>query len=354
MIIDIVKVFIPLTVSFVIGIVLIAPVLSYFLYKHKLWKKYSVSVALDGALTPIAASQHNDEIRKIPRMGGIVVWVSVTLTVFLMWILSELVPGEITSKLNFLSRNQTWVPLFTLLLGSLVGLVDDFLVTRGEGSLGGGLPLRLRVSFVALIGAVGGSWFYWKLGVATITIPFYGELFLGGFIVLLFVIVMLALFSGGIIDGIDGLSGGIMASIFAAYAGIAFYQQQIDIATFSAVIVGGLLAFLWFNIPPARFFMSETGMLGLTTALTVIAFLTDAVVFLPIIALPLFATSGSVIAQLLSKKYRGKKIFLSAPLHQHFQALGWPSYNVTMRYWIVGIICAVLGMILTILGKLLI
>lgn len=358
MIIDIVKVFIPLAVSFVIGLVLIAPIVSHFLYKYKLWKKTSVSVTIDGKAATIAASFHKDEIKQTPRMGGLVVWISVTLTVLIMWLLSLFFPGEVTTKLNFLSRNQTWLPLFTLLVASLVGVLDDFLVTRGGsgagGYVGGGLPLSLRISVVALLGAIGGSWFFWKLGVLSITIPFYGVVFLGWFIVPLFIIVMLALFSGGVIDGIDGLSGGIMATIFAAYSGIAFYQNQIDIATFGAVIVGGILAFLWFNIPPARFYMSETGMLGLTTTLTVIAFLTDSIVFLPLIALPLFATTGSVVIQLLSKKYRGKKIFLSAPLHHHFQAIGWPAYTVTMRYWIVGIICAVLGMVLTVLGKLLI
>ena len=358
MIIDIVKVFIPLAVSFVIGLVGIAPIVLHFLNKYCLWKKTSVSVTIDGQAASITASLHKDEIKKTPRMGGSVVWIATAVTVVLMWALSIVFPGEVSSKLNFLSRNQTWLPLFTLLAASLVGLADDFLVTRGGqglgGYIGGGLPLKLRVAIVALIGAIGGSWFYWKLGVDLITIPFYGHLILGGFIVPLFVIVMLALFSGGVIDGIDGLSGGIMATIFAAYAGIAFYQNQIDLATFGAVVVGGILAFLWFNIPPARFYMSETGMLGLTTTLTVIAFLTDSIVFLPLIALPLFATTGSVVLQLLSKRYRGKKIFLSAPLHHHFQAIGWPAYTVTMRYWIVGIICAVLGMVLTVLGKLLI
>jgi len=358
MILNIVKVFIPLTVSFVIGLVLIAPLLIRFLNKFKLWKKTSVSVTIDGKAAPIAASFHKDEIRKTPRMGGITVWLSTFCTVLLMWLLSYFVPGDVTSKMNFLSRNQTWLPLFTLIIASLVGLIDDFMVTRDQSSKlsykAGGLPLSLRIAIVMLLGALGGSWFYWKLGVTAISIPFYGLLPVGALIVPLFILVMLAIFSGGVIDGIDGLSGGIMATIFAAYAGIAFYQDQIDIATLSAVIVGGILAFLWFNIPPARFFMSETGMLGLTTTLTVIAFLTDAVVFLPIIALPLFATSASDIIQVLSKRYRGKKVFLSAPLHHHFQAIGWPSYTVTMRYWIIGIICAVLGMVLTVLGKLMI
>ena len=117
-------------------------------------------------------------------------------------------------------------------------------------------------------------------------------------------LVMLALFSSGVIDGIDGLSGGVMAPIFAAYAGIAFFNNQIDLAAFSATLVGGILAFLWFNVPPARFYMSETGMLGLTTTLAVIAFLTGEVLLLPLIAFPLVATTLSVIIQVASKKMR--------------------------------------------------
>jgi len=163
-------------------------------------------------------------------------------------------------------------------------------------------------------------------------------------------LVMLAIFSGGVIDGIDGLAGGIMAVMFSAYGVIAFFQNQIDLATFCAAIVGGTLAFLWFNVPPARFYMSETGMLGLTVTLSIIAFLTDSVAVLPIIAFPLIATSASVVIQYLSKKYRGKKVFLVAPLHHHFEAIGWPAAKVTMRYWILSIIFAVVGMIVSILG----
>jgi len=162
---------------------------------------------------------------------------------------------------------------------------------------------------------------------------------------------MLGLFSGGVIDGIDGLSGGIMVAIFSAYALIAFFQQQIDLAVFSAVIAGGTLAFLWFNIPPARFYMSETGILGLTTTLAVVAFLTKAVVVLPIIAFPLLLASLSDIIQITSKKLRnGKKVFLVAPIHHHFEALGWPSYKVTMRFWIISVIFAMIGVVIALIG----
>ena len=142
-----------------------------------------------------------------------------------------------------------------------------------------------------------------------------------------------------------------MASAIAAYGGIAFFQQQIDLAAFLGVIGGALLAFLWYNIPPARFYLSETGMLGLTVLITVVAFLTKAVIVLPIIAFPLVVTAGSDIIQVASKRLRGKKVFLAAPIHHHFEAKGWPHYKVTMRFWVVSVVTAVMGMVIHLIGS---
>jgi phospho-N-acetylmuramoyl-pentapeptide-transferase len=201
-------------------------------------------------------------------------------------------------------------------------------------------------------------WFYFKLDVNTIGLPsIFSPIDLGVLFIPFFIVVILAIYAGGVIDGIDGLSGGVFASIFAAYAGIAFYQQQYDLAALCATILGAILAFLWFNIPPARYYMSDTGMMSLTLALGVIAFMTDTlgggygVIVLPIIALPLVITVISNVIQILSKKFRGgKKVFLVAPIHHHFQAIGWPAYKVTMRYWIFSIICAILGLTLAIIA----
>ena len=346
-----VKVLVPSAIAFAVGI-LGTPLLTRYLYKYKMWKKQSVQKTLDGRPATISQKLHNDEEKKTPRMGGIVIWGSVILTISLIWIIARMFPNDVTTKLEFLSRNQTWLPLFTLIAASLIGLADDILVVFNRGGyIGKGLPLTFRIATVVIIGLAAGWWFFFKLGVSSIAVPFVGELELGAVFIPFFVVVMLALFSGGVIDGIDGLSGGVMASIFTAYAGIAFFQNQIDLAAFCAVITGGILAFLWFNIPPARFYMSETGILGLTTTLAVVAFLTKAVVVLPIIAFPLFVASGSVIIQQLSKKFRnGKKVFLVAPIHHHFEALGWPGYKVTMRFWVLGMIFATLGMIIALVG----
>jgi phospho-N-acetylmuramoyl-pentapeptide-transferase len=160
----------------------------------------------------------------------------------------------------------------------------------------------------------------------------------------------MATYSGGVIDGLDGLAGGSFASIFAAFAGIALFTGQINLAAFCAVILGALLAFLWFNIPPARFYMGEIGTMGLTAVLTVVAFMTNSVLVLPIIGFLLVIESGSVILQLLSKKFRHKKILLAAPIHHHFEAKGWPAYKVTMRFWVIGVVAAILGLGIRLLG----
>lgn len=351
MILSIIKVFGPTILAFVIGI-LITPFLTDWLYKNEMWKKRAGKIAPDGRETPIFNKLHETKEVGTPRMGGIVIWLSTVITVLIFALWAIFFPSELATKLNFFSRNQTWLPLFTLIVGSFVGLLDDWLqVKRSRESLAGGLPFTQRALVVVLLGVLGGSWFYYKLGVDYLVIPFWGELTIGWLIIPLFIAVMLGLFSSGVVDGLDGLSGGIMTIIFSAYAGIAFFQNQIDLAALCGVIAGATLAFLWFNIPPARFYMSETGILGLTTSLTVIAFLTQSVIVLPIIVLPLLATSLSVIIQLTSKKLRnGKKVFLVAPLHHHFEAIGWPAYKVVMRYWVISIVSAILGMVILLAG----
>lgn len=151
------------------------------------------------------------------------------------------------------------------------------------------------------------------------------------------------LLGGGVVDGIDGLSGGVFASIFGAFLIIALSQGKADLAAFCAVIMGALFAFLWFNIPPAKFYMGETGILGLTSTMAVMAFLTDSVLVLPIIAGVLVIETGSVIVQLASKKIKGKKIWLSTPIHHHFEAKGWKPEQITMRFWLLSVLFSVLG-----------
>jgi phospho-N-acetylmuramoyl-pentapeptide-transferase len=347
---NILKVFGLSAISFFVGI-FITPFLAHYLYKYKAWKKTARTKALSGEEAPVFHKLHKEREVGTPRMGGILIWLSALLIIFIFWLLFKVFPTELTGKLNLLSRSQTWLPLFALIPASLLGLIDDILQIRGKGKyVAGGISLKKRILIVALIGLIGGWWFYAKLDVSSVQIPFVGPLEINGLLILFFVLVMLATFSGGIIDGLDGLAGGLFASIFAAYAGIAFFRNQIDLAAFCAILSGSILAFLWFNIPPARFYMGETGILGLTATLTTVAFLTDSVLILPIIAFPLVLASGSSIIQIFSKKFLKRKIFLSAPIHHHFEARGWPSHKVTMRFWVIGVVFAIIGMVIALLG----
>ncbi|MCW9054763.1 MAG: hypothetical protein OQJ98_02165 [Candidatus Pacebacteria bacterium] len=357
-IIDIVRVIVPAALAFFIGIT-ITPVIAHYLYKYKAWKKKAgKGVGYGGGATPIFDELHKGKDTGTPRMGGIVIWASVCITIIGIWFLNVIGPNPILESFNFLSRSQTWLPFLALMVGAIVGLVDDVLVVRGTGKhFAGGLPLSQRLLTVGSVALFAAWWFYDKLEISSINIPFDGSLELGVFFIPFFVLVALAIYASGVIDGIDGLSGGVFATIFAAYAGIAFYQQQYDIAALCATLVGGILAFLWFNIPPARFYMTETGIMGLTMALTVVAFMTDVlgegngVFALPIVGLLLVFTVLSVVIQVTSKKLRGgKKVFKVAPLHHHFEAIGWPGYKVAMRYWVISIICAVLGIIVALAG----
>ncbi len=355
MILDVLKVFIPSTATFLIGLVC-APLLTHYLYKYRMWKKQAGKVGLDGKPTPLFNSLHRERETGTPRLGGILVWGSVGLAALLFYFLALFSDSSFLNELNYLSRGQTWLPLGVLLLGALVGLIDDLFEIQGKtDNAAGGLSLRKRLAVVALAALFCAWWFYAKLEVSTISLPFLPPFELGFLFILGFVFVALAVYAGGVIDGIDGLAGGVFASIFAAYAGISFFQNQIDLAALCASIVGGLLAFLWFNIPPARFYLSETGTMGLTLALTVVAFLTDTlgegigVSVLPLIALPLVATVLSLLLQIFWKKVFGRKLLHISPLHHHFEAIGWPSYKVTMRYWVVSIMAGVLGVIAALL-----
>jgi phospho-N-acetylmuramoyl-pentapeptide-transferase len=352
---DPLKVILPAVVSFVIGII-IAPFLGRFLIQNKLWKKKNVTKTIDGKEALITATLHNDVKSPVPRLGGVVVWFSVFATAILFWLISKVFPTASTIKLEFISRNQTWLPLVAMGVGAVVGAVDDLLVVDAFGSklnsyVGGGLSFPIRILAVSLLGLFAGWWFYAKLGVDSVYIPFQGDVHLGGLLfILFFVVVTLATFSTGVIDGVDGLSGGVMSAVFTAYGMIAYLHGQVDIAALCFVIVGGIMAFLWFNIPPALFYLTETGMLALSLALSVIAFLTDSVMYLPIIAFPLMMTTLSVILQLVWKKFFKRKLFIVAPLHHHFQAKGWPASKVAMRYWIVSYMCALLGVVIVLIS----
>lgn len=352
MLFDAARVLIPFVAAFGVGMAL-TPIVSYYLYKHKAWKKKGGKTRGmgDESGTPLFNTLHSEREVSTPRMGGIVVWGAVLLTALAFMALAAGF-GEPFSSLDFVNRGQTWLPLFALIVGAFVGLSDDILeVTRSSG----GLSLRWRLLVVALLAGFIGWWFYTKLGVSAVGMPFVGPIELGALFIPFFILVALALYAGGVIDGLDGLAGGIFAFIFLAYAAIAFAQNQVSLAAFAATVAGALFAFLWFNIPPARFYLSETGSMALTVALAVTAFSADVlgegvgVAVLPIIALPLTITVATSALQVISKKVFKRKLFKIAPIHHHFEAIGWPAYKVTMRYWVITIIAGIFGIALALL-----
>jgi len=348
---DVLKVF-GLAVFSAAAAVLSTPFLTHFLYKYQLWKKEARTKTITGEEASVFYSLHKERETKVPRFGGLLIWAVPTLMILVLFFLSEISGNGFFEKINFLSREQTWLPLFALVSASLLGLADDILQVTGKGKyIAGGMTFKKRLLMVSLIGSIGAWWFYSKLGWSAIFFPFIGAVDIGWLYFPLFILAMLGCWSGGVVDGLDGLAGGTFASIFMGFSVISLFNGQADLAAFCAVIAGSTLAFLWFNIPPARFYMGETGAMGLTCTLAVVAFLTDSVVVLPVIAGILVAESGSVIIQLLSKRIRKKKIFLCSPLHHHFEAKGWPAYKVTMRFWVVGVILAIVGVAIRMLGQ---
>ena len=352
------KVIIPAILTFAVAIILV-PFFADFLYKNRLWKrrarKDEVTTNPEDEINPDFKRIHNDAEQHTPRIGGVLIWGSVLITIGIFWIISQFVPENYREIFDFMSRGQTALPLFALIIAGMIGLVDDILQIFGGSKVFGrsfadGINRYYRVLIVIAIALVGALWFYFKLDISSIAIPLtHARLEFGIFFIPFFVIVVLGSFSSSVIDGIDGLSGGVLAIIYGAFATIAYFYGLYDVAALCAAIVGGILAFLWFNVPPARFYMGETGMLGLTITLAIISFITDSVLMLPIIAIPLVATSVSSLTQLASKRWFGKKVFRVAPLHHHFEAIGWSRPKIVMRYWILSFIFAVIGIIIVLI-----
>jgi phospho-N-acetylmuramoyl-pentapeptide-transferase len=347
MLISVIKVFILSTLAFVIT-VLWTPLLTKFLYKYKLGKQIR-----DEASAPIYSKMHQVK-SGTPTMGGMLVWITTAAMAVVIFYLAKIFNFDLFKQLNFLDRGETLLPLGVLVASALVGLVDDFFNVKKVGPRGGGLTMKHRLLIYTAIAAVGAWWFFVKLQWSVVHIPFVGDFNIGGWFIPLFIIVVVSTaFSVNEIDGLDGLAGGTLLMAFAAYGAIAFIQGRYDLATFCGVIIGSLVAFLWFNIFPARFFMGDTGAMSLGITLGVLAMFTNYFLLLPIIGLLFVVESGSVIIQLTSKKLRQKKIFLSTPIHHHLEASGWPEPKIVMRFWLIGGVTAVLGLIIFMIERIL-
>lgn len=329
------KIFLFGFLSFIVSMIL-TPLYTSAAFSGKWWKQ-ARTTAITGEKATVYQKLHAAKHQhQIPTMAGII------------FILSTVI---VTLSGN-LSRSETWLPLAAMVGAGAIGIVDDVINIRGVGGGIAGMRAKVKALLLVIIALIGGWWFYNKLGVNAVHIPFFSAWHLGWLIIPLFVLVIFSTANAvNMTDGLDGLAGGLAAIAFGAYAIISLIEKKYGLAGFCMTIVGALLSYTWFNVYPARFFMGDVGSFALGTALGVVAMLTDTVFLLPVIAIVFVAEIGSVALQIISKKLRnGQKIFLSSPIHHHFEALGWPETKVTMRFWILGQVASLVGLVLFILG----
>ena len=315
---------------------LITPIYTTLAYKYKWWKRQRTDAWSGGTATVYRKLHAEKHKRNIPTMAGLIFVASISL---------------VTLLFN-LNRGQTWLPLAGMLGAALIGLVDDVMNITSTGGVAG-MSSKTKFALHSLLAVMGGWWFFEKLGVDSIYLPFIHDWHVGAFMVAIFWFVVVATaISVNFSDGLDGLAGGLLASSFAAYAVICVVEERFALAAFCLTVVGALLSYTWFNIFPARFFMGDVGSFALGTALGVVAIQTDTLYVLPIIGFVYVAETASVIINRTSRKFRnGKKVFLSSPIHHHFEAIGWPETKVTMRFWVLGQVCATVGLIVFLLGR---
>ena len=231
--------------------------------------------------------------------------------------------------------------------GAFIGLIDDILNIWGSNRKDAGL--RAPVKFAMIISLAGFlAWFFtFKLHFTSVMIPFIGNIEIGYWMVPLFIFAIVATSNAvNISDGLDGLAGGLLSAAFGAFGIIALVQNQHNLAVFCFTVLGALLAYLWFNVYPARFFMGDVGSFAWGTTLGVVAMLTNSLLLLPVIGLIFVIEAGSSAIQIFSKKVFKRKIFISAPIHHHLEATGWEETKITMRFWIIGMVMAFIGVIL--------
>ena len=324
-----------LSVSAFIIAMLLTPIYTFVAYKYKFWKRQRTESTTGEALKVFTKLHANKFKRNIPTMAGMVFVLAIVIVTFF---------------LN-LDRRETWLPLAALAGGALVGLIDDIINIRGGGKGVAGLRSQLKFLMIAGIGVILGWYFFSKLGVSAVHLPFVGNIELGWLIVPLFAFVVVATGNAvNISDGLDGLAGGLAAISFGAFGVIALMQGNGLLAAFCFTVVGALLSYLWFNIYPARFFMGDVGSFALGTSLGVVAMLTNCIFILPIIGLVFVIEAGSSLIQIFSKKVFKRKVFISAPVHHHLEAKGWPETKVTMRFWVIAAVAAFIGVMIAIAG----
>jgi len=315
----------------------ITPIYTTVAYKQQWWKRQRTDAWSGGKATVYAKLHAEKHKRNIPTMAGLIFVIAIALV----------------TLIGNLSRGETWLPLAGLIGAAGIGLIDDVMNIRSTGGGVAGMSAKAKFGLYSILVLLGGWWFYAKLGVDSIYVPGIGDWTIGILVIALFWLVVIATaISVNFSDGLDGLAGGLLTSSFMAYAIICVVEHKFALAGFCLTVVGALLSYTWFNIYPARFFMGDIGAFSLGTALGIIALQTNTVYVLPIIGAVYVVETGSVIINRTSRKLRnGKKVFQSSPIHHHFEAIGWPETKVTMRFWILGQVASVLGLIIFLMGR---
>ncbi len=314
----------------------LTPIYTNFAYKHKLWKRQK-TVAVTGEALTVMNKLHQDKIKRhFPTMAGIIMLVTVPLVLL---------------ATGCLDRGQTWLVITAFVGGGVIGFIDDVINLAGTSATAG-LRAPVKFAMITVLGVALGWFFAVKLGWTSLMVPFLGPWNVGvvGMIVLFAFAVVATGNAVNITDGMDGLAGGLAMMAYGAYGVIALLQEQWFLAGFCFIVVGALLAYIWFNVYPARFMMGDTGSFALGAGLGVVAMMTNSFLLLPVIGLLFVIEAGSSLIQIISKKLFHRKIFLSAPIHHHLQAKGWEESKVVMRFWIIGGVMAMLGVFMAMGG----
>jgi phospho-N-acetylmuramoyl-pentapeptide-transferase len=274
-----------------------------------------------------------------PTMGGLLI-VGVVLGVGL---LIELGGGDFVDS-------STFAPMATLALVGVLGTADDWLNAR----TGDGISATQKLLWQSVVAGVAAWQIQDTYQITALFVPFIGVVSIPPWLYILIAAFAIVAASNAvnITDGLDGLAGGTLIFAFTGYMVIAavFFDRSsvpgadvADLPLLCALVIGALLAFLWFNVHPAQIFMGDSGALALGATLAVIALITGQVLLLPLIGLIFVLETGSVILQIASVKMRGKRLFRMSPLHHHFEMLGWDEEKITLRFWIVGALSALVG-----------
>jgi phospho-N-acetylmuramoyl-pentapeptide-transferase len=273
-----------------------------------------------------------------PTMGGIMILLPVTLLTILLNAASVI-------GLNVLGRSVL-LPVLVMLSFGVLGGIDDWEGIRGPRR---GLGMRARTKFifqmVIALGAAFGLQYILKVP-QLYWLAIHQEISLGAFYIPVAVVIIVGMSNAiNFTDGLDGLAGLISATAFAAYGMIALTQGQIFLGRFCFTLVGAIFGFLWFNVHPANLIMGDIGSLSLGATLGVVSLMTGQWLLLPLIAIIPVSELLSVIIQVgYFKLTHGKRFFKMAPIHHHFELLGWSETQVVQRFWLVGLVCAMLGM----------